>query len=406
MDAATRKPIWLIPSLGLTQIVGWGSMFYAYGVLMQPMQMELQTSKPVIVGAYSLALLISGLLSTLAGSIIDRVGGRLLMGAGTVLAALMLALLSTVHDVTSLYLIWAGIGVAMSATLYQPAFAVLTQIFEGGFRRAITMLTLFGGFASTVAWPLTQWLLEHYGWRETWMIYAVANLAICLPIHALLPRAASIKAKAKERAADGISLAAVLREPGFYLITAAVTLNALVFSAMSLHLISILHDRGMQAYYAAGIGAMIGPMQVLGRVMETTLGKKATTRQIGLVAISLLPAALMLLFAPATWLLVYGLFAAMYGIGNGVMTIVRGTLPAELYGREAYGAISGAMATPVTIAFAAGPSVAAFLYTLGGGYPGAIIALAGIATLGAVLFLYATARLLFKAIPSPTRTPS
>ncbi len=406
MDAATRKPIWLIPSLGLTQIVGWGSMFYAYGVLMQPMQMELQTSKPVIVGAYSLALLISGLLSTLAGSIIDRVGGRLLMGAGTVLAALMLALLSTVHDVASLYLIWAGIGVAMSATLYQPAFAVLTQIFEGGFRRAITMLTLFGGFASTVAWPLTQWLLEHYGWRETWMIYAVANLAICLPIHALLPRAASIKAKAKERAADGISLAAVLREPGFYLITAAVTLNALVFSAMSLHLISILHDRGMPAYYAAGIGTMIGPMQVLGRVLETTLGKKATTRQIGLIAISLLPAALMLLFAPATWLLVYGLFAAMYGIGNGVMTIVRGTLPAELYGREAYGAISGAMATPVTIAFAAGPSVAAFLYTLGGGYPGAIIALAGIATLGAVLFFYATARLLSKAIPSPTRTPS
>ena len=406
MDAATRKPIWLIPSLGLTQIVGWGSMFYAYGVLMQPMQMELQTSKPVIVGAYSLALLISGLLSTLAGSIIDRVGGRLLMGAGTVLAALMLALLSTVHDVTSLYLIWAGIGVAMSATLYQPAFAVLTQIFEGGFRRAITMLTLFGGFASTVAWPLTQWLLEHYGWRETWMIYAVANLAICLPIHALLPRAASIKAKAKERAADGISLAAVLREPGFYLITAAVTLNALVFSAMSLHLISILHDRGMPAYYAAGIGAMIGPMQVLGRVLETTLGKKATTRQIGLIAISLLPAALMLLFAPATWLIVYGLFAAMYGIGNGVMTIVRGILPAELYGREAYGAISGAMATPVTIAFAAGPSVAAFLYTLGGGYPGAIIALAGIATLGAVLFFYATARLLSKAIPSPTRTPS
>lgn len=396
MDAATHRPIWLIPSLGLTQIVGWGSMFYAYGVLMQPMQIELQVSKPVIVGAYSLALLISGLLSTLAGSIIDRVGGRLLMGGGTILAALMLALLSAVHSVTSLYLIWAGIGVAMSATLYQPAFAVIAQIFGGGFRRAITMLTLFGGFASTVSWPLTQWLLEHCGWRETWMIYAVANVVVCLPIHALLPRAASIKAKTKDHAADSIGLAAVLREPGFYLITAAVTLNALVFSAMSLHLISILHDRGMSAYYAAGIGAMIGPMQVLGRILETTFGKNATTRQIGLVAICLLPAALILLFAPTTWLLMYGLFAAMYGIGNGVMTIVRSALPAELYGREAYGAISGAMATPVTIAFAAGPSVAAFLYTLGGGYPGAIVALAGIATLGAVLFFYATARPHFK----------
>src|SRR5450830_2048095 len=276
MDITIDKPAWLIPSLGLTQIVGWGSMFYAYGVLMQPMQTELQVSKPVIVGAYSLALLFSGLLFTLAGSIIDRVGGRLLMGAGTVLAAVMLALLSTVHSVTGLYLIWAGIGMAMSATLYQPAFAVITQIFEGGFRRAITMLTLFGGFASTVSWPLTQWLLEHCGWRETWMIYALANLVICLPIHALLPRAASIKTATRDRAANSIGLATVLREPRFYLLTAAVTLNALVFSAMSLHLISILHDRGMSAYYATGIGALIGPMQVLGRILETTFGKNAS----------------------------------------------------------------------------------------------------------------------------------
>ncbi len=401
MDTSVRKLTWLIPSLGLTQIVGWGSMFYAYGVLMQPMQVALQTSKPVIVGAYSLALLISGLLSTLAGSIIDRVGGRLLMGSGTILAALMLTLLSTVHSIAGLYLIWAGIGVAMSATLYQPAFAVITQIFEGGFRRAITMLTLFGGFASTVSWPLTQWLLEHYGWRDTWLIYAVANLVICLPIHVRLPHAASIKEKIKDRTAGSISLATVLRQPGFYLITAAVTLNALVFSAMSLHLMSILHDRGMTAYYAAGIGAMIGPMQVLGRILETMFGKNASIRQIGLVAIVLLPAALILLFAPAEWLLIYGIFAAMYGIGNGVMTIVRGALPAELYGREAYGAISGAMSMPVTIAFAAGPFVASLLYAIGGGYSGTIVALIGVASLGAVLFFYSTAHLHTKKNPLP-----
>ena len=233
------------------------------------------------------------------------------------------------------------------------------------------------------------------------MIYAVANLVICLPIHALLPRAASIKAKSKTRAVDSVGLTAVLREPSFYLVTAAVTLNALVFSAMSLHLIAILHDRGMSAYYAAGIGAMIGPMQVLGRILETTFGKSVTTRQIGLMAMALLPTALILLFAPAEWLLLYGLFAAMYGIGNGVMTIVRGSLPAELYGRQAYGAISGAMATPVTIAFAAGPFVASLLYAVGGGYPGAIMALIGVASLGAVLFFYATAHSRTEITPFP-----
>jgi MFS family permease len=400
MSHSNHQSNWLIPALGLTQIVGWGSLFYAYGVLMQPMQIELQTSKPVIVGAYSAALLISGCFSTLAGSIIDRIGGRLLMGAGTLLAALMLALLANVHSVAGLYFVWAGIGIAMSATLYQPAFAVITQVFGGGYRRAITLLTLFGGFASTVSWPLTQFLLDRLGWRETWLIYAVANLLLCFPIHAFLPKiksasSASSAAPASSPTAktNGATLSAVLRQPSFYIITAAITFNALVFSAMSLHLISILHDRGVSASHAAAIGAMVGPMQVFGRILETTVGKKASSRQIGVMATWLLPLSLALLiappFAPSEWLLIYGVFAVMYGIGNGVMTIVRGTLPAELYGRETYGAISGAMSTPVLIAIAAGPFVASLLYSATGGYTGTLWALIGIAAFGAILFFYA-----------------
>ena len=132
------------------------------------------------------------------------------------------------------------------------------------------------------------------------------------------------------------SLAAVLRERSFYLLTAAVTFNALVFSAMSLHLMSILQSRGVSPSYAAAIGAMVGPMQVLGRILETTVGRKMSSYKVGVLAMWLLPLALILLFAPNQWLLIYAVFAAMYGISNGVMTIVRGTLPAELYGREAY----------------------------------------------------------------------
>ncbi|WP_442783626.1 MFS transporter [Collimonas fungivorans] len=379
---------WLIPAFGMTQMIGWGALFYAYGVLMGPMQTALHTSKPVIVGAFSLALLVSGFLSTLAGAIIDRFGGRILMGAGSALAALLLALLSHVDSVTELYLVWAGIGVAMSATLYQPAFAVLTQTFGSEYRRAITLVTLFGGFASTVSWPLTQFLLGKCGWRDTWMIYAIANLLLCLPLHALLPVFRQDHgARAAAETATKATLATVLREPRFYLVTGAITLNALVFSAMSLHLISILQARGVSPAHAAAIGALVGPMQVLGRVLETTIGKKATSRQVGLIAIWLLPLALALLLAPSEWLLVYGVFAAMYGIGNGVMTIVRGTLPAELYGRETYGAISGAMATPVLIAIAAGPFAASLVYSLTGGYAGTILVLIGIALLGAILFI-------------------
>jgi MFS family permease len=388
----TRRPHGgLIPSLGLTQIVGWGSMFYAYGILMQPMQDELDMSKPAIVGAYSVALLISGLFSTAAGSIIDRIGGRLLMGGGSALAALMFACMSQVHGALALYFVWAGLGVAMSATLYQPAFVVITQIRGSDYRRAITQLTLFGGFASTVFWPLTQSLLQHVGWRDTWLLYAAANLFICLPVHAALPKGSGLIHAAAPSRADmpAIGLTSVLREPVFQLVTAAVTLNALVFAAMTLHLIPILQGRGISAANAAWVGAMVGPMQVLGRVLETTVGKRASTRHVGVAAMSFLPLSLLLLFTPAEWLPVYVLFAALYGMGNGVMTIVRGALPAELYGREAYGVISGAMAAPVQVAIAAGPFAASLLYAISNGYPGVVLALIGIGTAGAALFVYA-----------------
>lgn len=388
-----RSDYWFIPFLGLTQIVGWGSMFYAYGLLMQPMQIELNLSKPVVVGAYSVSLLIAGLLSISAGSVIDRIGGRLLMGCGSLLAAIMLACLSQVQTALELYLVWVGIGAAMSATLYQPAFAVVTQIFGSGYRRAITQLTLFGGLASTAFWPLTQGLLQQVGWRDTWLIFAAANLLLCFPVHICLPNGKRTPHESpitqREKSVD---LASALRDPTFYLVTAAITFNALVFAAMSLHLIPILQANGISAASAAWIGALIGPMQIVGRVMETLFGKRVTTRQIGMVAISLLPLSLLFLFFPGKWIIVYIIFSGLYGVSNGIMTIVRGALPAELYGRSSYGVISGAMAMPVQIAIAAGPFVASILYSAGSGYGRVIWALVTFSALGAMLFIYSFMR--------------
>lgn len=367
-------------------------MIYAYSVLMQPIQDELQISKSVVVGAYSVALLISGCLSTIVGSIIDRFGGRRLMCAGSVLSAIMLGLLSQVQSVTGLYLAWAGIGAAMSATLYPPAFVVLTQVFGPGYRRAITMLTLYGGLASTVFWPLTQLLYDLYGWRDTWLIYAGINLLLCLPIHAAIPAFSRLPAgaAAKEKT-GGNGLFKVLHDPLFYSVCIALTLNALVASAVSLHLILILQDRGLSAVNAAAIGAMIGPMQVLGRVVEMMVAKTANTRQVGLVAMWLLPLALVFLLIPSQSLSIYFVFAIAYGLSIGIMTIVRGTLPAELWGREGYGAISGTLSSPSLFARAAGPVVASLLYTFAGGYAGAILFLTLIGALAAGLFIYVAA---------------
>lgn len=385
---------WFIASLGIAQIISWGSLFYANGVLMNPMRITLHLAPSTLVGAYSCALLISGILSTFTGRIIDRIGGRLVMAGGSLLSAISLVALAKASDVLMLYLAWIGIGVGMSATLYQPAFVVITQIFKEQYRQAITFLTLFGGFASTVFWPLTQFLYDHFGWSNTWLTYAGLHVLVCLPIHLIIPayephRPQMLSNSNEEETHPGITLYALLRTLPFYLFTLAVTFNALVFSAMSLYLISILQARGFPATQAAWIGALIGPMQVLGRVLEISFGKNYTSQQVGLLALILLPIALSLLFAPAAWLIIYLAFAIGYGIGNGVMTIVRGTLPAELYGRHAYGEISGAMMTPVMIAIAAGPMIASVLYEISQSYNSVLLALITVAVAATLAFVFA-----------------
>jgi MFS family permease len=340
-----------------------------------------------VVGAFSLGLLTAGLLSAPVGALIDRIGGRGLMTAGSLAAALLLAALSLVQSAAQLYVVWTGLGVAMAATLYDPAFAVLTRIFTTNYRRAITALTLFGGFASTVFWPLTQWLIATLGWRDALLVLAALNAAVCAPVHWwVLPR----QSPAVRQRAAGVQGAgafrAALRTPMFYLLALAFTGNALVFSAMQVHLMSMLQAKQLSAASAAAIGAMIGPMQVAGRVLELTLGARLQAATIGIIAMALLPVSLLLLTAGGVaWPLLIA-FAVLYGIGNGVMTIVRGAIAAELFGREAYGAINGAMAAPVVVAKAAGPLIAAVLFTTLGGYDATLTVLITVGALSTAVF--------------------
>ena len=162
-----REPWSAVLALGITQITAWGSIYYLFPLLMEPLQAALGASKSVVVGAFTLSLMVSGLLAPVVGRAIDRRGGRMLMAAGSLLAAAALAALGQVTTLLQLYVVWALLGVAMAGTLYEPAFAVLTRAFVNNHRRAIAVLTLFGGFASTVFWPLGQALIDAYGWRTT-----------------------------------------------------------------------------------------------------------------------------------------------------------------------------------------------------------------------------------------------
>ena len=392
-STARPEPLGAVLALGITQITAWGSIYYLFPLVMEPLQEALGASKSAVVGAFTGALLLSGLLAPVVGRFIDRRGGRALMAAGSLLAALSLAALGHVNSLTQLYVVWALLGVAMAGTLYEPAFAVLTRAFVTNHRRAIAVLTLFGGFASTVFWPLGQVLINAFGWREAAMIFGGINLLVCVPLHlTVLPKGDPRTVSAAGDPGTSRSLGEAVRDPTFHLLAAAFTANAFVFSAMSVHLLAMLVAKGFSATQAATLGALIGPMQVLGRLSEMSVGQRLAPSSVGALAMALLPASVLLfVFAgDSTWSFI--IFAVLYGAGNGVMTIVRGTVPVELYGRDHYGAVNGAMAAPVLIAKAFGPLAAAVAWTVLQDYDTVALLLAAVAFSSLVFFGWAVRR--------------
>lgn len=377
----------IVVALGITQIVSWGSTYYAFALLMAPMQTTLGVDRSTVVGAFSVSLLVAGLVAPWIGKQIDRYGGRLVMGMGSVAAALSLAALSRIHTLAALYLVWAVLGVVMAATLYEAAFAVLAHAFAQHYRRAITALTLIAGFSSTIFWPLTQALLDHVGWRETVIVLAALNLLLCAPLHAfVLPRSRQGPMPAVPGAARSKNLQEVLRLPQFWWLAAAFVGNSVIFAAMSVHVVAILQSQGLSAAAAATLAAVIGPMQVAGRIAEFTIGRRLSPRRVGLIAVWLLPASIAVCLAADGRYAMLVLFAVLYGASNGVMTIVRGVVPAELFGREHYGAVTGALTAPGQWAKASGPLLASLLWSMSGGYAAVQAALIGVGLLSALLF--------------------
>src|SRR5215211_1313324 len=188
---ANALPWRLVWSLSVTQVVSWGTAYYAFGVLLSPMQAEFGWTQAVLTGAFSLAPAFLKLILVPTGAFIDRRGGRLVMTAGSLLAVVLFALLGVNHSLAGFYLIWCGMGLVMAATLYEAAFAVIEMGFGDAYRKGIVVLTFAGGFASTVFVPVTQWMINAFGWRGAAFGLALFNLLLCVPLHARLPHRAS-----------------------------------------------------------------------------------------------------------------------------------------------------------------------------------------------------------------------
>ena len=382
----------MVPALGVAQIISWGSLYYAIAVLGAAIGADLGLSPVHVFGAYSGGLLLSGLIAPMAGRAIDRHGGRIVLSVGSAVAALALFWLSRAASAPEYYLAWCLGGAAMGLTLYDPAFATLSQHFGSSYRRALTALTLFAGFASTVFWPLAQQGLVAFGWRDTLAAFAALELAVCLPLHWwLIPaRVRAVHADPPEDRPEGARPSAAATSPPFVALASSFALNAFVFAAMSAHLIGMMEGGGIAAADAVWIAALIGPMQVAGRILEITFGRRLRAATVGVIAVGLLIVSMLVLLAGARISIGGALvFAVIYGLSNGVMTIVRGIAPAEFFGRVGYGSLLGRLAAPSLVARAAAPVAFAALAAPQGSPQGSLLVLLLLSVLSAVAFLAA-----------------
>jgi MFS family permease len=354
--------------LGVTEILSWGALFYPPVLTVPLIAADHGWSKSFTMGGFSVGLLVGGLVSRHVGALIDRFGGHVVMPCGSLIGAAGLLGLVQAPNAPVYYAAWTVVGVAMAAALYDPAFATLGRIFGRDARAPITMLTLAGGFASTVSWPVTQVLIDRIGWRGAYLVYAALLALVAAPLHALaLPRQrATHIVREAERAPKGVAQtkpAAVLPAYGvaYLLVAAAFSAYAFVPSALSAQLLAIFERFGLTTAAAVAIGMLFGPAQVLARICELAFGANLHPLWTARLSIGLLVAAFVLLaLLPFSGALA-AVFAVLYGMANGLMTIARGTVPLALFGAAGYGRLIGRIAGPYLVVQAAAPVCLSFV---------------------------------------------
>jgi predicted MFS family arabinose efflux permease len=291
------------------------------------------------------------------------------------------------------------LGIGMAATLYEAAFATINRELREGARSGISTLTLFGGFASTVFWPLTSKLDAALGWRDTYLVYGLLQLALCLPLHLALPRRPTLpEAAAKPESKTGFRLGDALRLRAFWLLAGAFALNSFIFTGMSVHLIPLLQRLGHPSALVVFLAAAIGPVQVAGRLGEMRIAGRAPPQKVGRLAFAMLSLSLVVLLLLGAWQWAVALFCVLYGLSNGIMTIVRGTVPLQLFGHAHYGAIAGALAGPNLFFQAIAPLVIAALLDGGMEAGRLLLGLLAVSVLSMGCYLAATSKRQARAV--------
>ena len=390
----------MLLTLSFTEVTSWGILYYSFSVFLTPMQAELGWSIAQMTGAYSAAILISGLAAIPVGRWLDRHGPRWLMTTGSIAATLLVVAWSRVESLVLFYVVWGLIGVTLAAVLYEPALQAVAIWFRRKRSRALTILTFVGGFASVIYIPLAAWLVESYGWRDALLILALILGITTIPLHALVLRrgpadvgqavdgdaVAPAEAGARRPTEPGITTKEAMRTGVFWWLTGAFVLTYFGNIAITVHLIPYLVREGYSTGFAATAAGLIGLLALPGRLIFTPLGGRIPRHYVTALIFSLQVAALLALILVPGKTGVF-LFVVLFGAGFGAITPARAALVADLFGTANYGTISGVLAFYITIARGIAPVAAGVLLGLAGSYTPVLwttVAVSAVATIAAL----------------------
>ncbi len=363
------RPSWsgpwrALPVLGVTEVLAWGALYYPPVLTIPMIAAERGWSGSFAMSGFSAALLTGSAVAPTVGRAIDRRGGHVVMTIGSLAGAAGLVALTLAAEPIAYIAAWMLLGAAMAATLYEPAFATLGRIFGAAARRPITLLTFVGGLASTVSWPVTQFLLDAHGWRGCYLVYAALLACVAAPLHGFaLPRKRA-EPGAPPPAGKGSHFSGPTLPPHgrtFLLVMAGFAAYAFIPSGLAAHLLAIFQRAGIDPVTAVIVGMLFGPCQVLARLAEFSFGARAHPLNLARFALALMASDFVMLAIAGIFTPSAALFYVLFGASNGLITIARGTVPLALFGAAGFGAVVGRLAAPWLVMQAAAPLVLAIV---------------------------------------------
>ena len=391
-------------ALAISQTAGWGILYYAFAVIQVPMRAELGLSSASTAAAFSIAVLVTGVAAVPAGWWLDRVGARGLMTVGSIGAVLLVVAWSRVQNVAQLYLVFVGLGLVSAAVLYEPAFAVVVRWFHHARARALLVITLVAGFASTIFLPTAGALVDAVGWRDALLILAGILVVTTVIPHALVlrndpadlglhpdgatrlaPSVQPAEGVRSERAPRRLRATArwAARDPVFGWLTLAFAANALAVIVVVVHLFPYLREQGHSAAFAATATGALGAMSVLGRVVVTVVSRHRSTTSVVAAAFATQAVAVIILLAGGSTPVAATAFVVLFGLGFGVATIARPAIYADAYGTADYATLSALGGVAATAAKTIGPVAAGLLHTVSGSYVPVLVALTAVCAVAA-----------------------